>query len=72
MKNAQVTLETIWDRMETLNNLYGRGKIVSIDCMSCKVECKKQYGTEFAKYRIVGNTLYFRGHQSRLDKEYRI
>ena len=46
-----------------LNLNYGRGEICLIDFEIRSVYVKKQFGFELPFFRLVGNTIHFRGHQ---------
>lgn len=62
----------IKERLRQMNWHYGRGEVTNISFSEDKggyVNCKLQYGTVSYKFRVSGNTLYFRGHQSRFDRE---
>jgi hypothetical protein len=64
--------------LERLNHLYGRGEVIGLSDFTTQgpaqhVEnghghaiCRKQYGQDIAKWRVVNGTLYFRGHQQKL------
>ncbi len=71
----QEMIDTLLDRLVTMNNLYGIGRITGITCgLSAQdgyVLTQKQYGTGKYAFHVKGNTLYYRGHQSNLSKAYR-
>ncbi len=55
----QIRLLTV---LRKINDSYGRGEIVDIDWNSLLVKCKKQYGVEYPKFRVKGNSVTFRNH----------
>ncbi len=70
------------EALQELNWAYGRGEISQIEYSiegyggpdggtaengHGKVVCKKQFGTETISWKVLHRTLYFRGHQKKLE-----
>jgi hypothetical protein len=66
----KVTRKQLEDALTRLNNLYGRGDIVAIDETTNTVHVKLQYGSAKYGYRLDGSTVYYRGHQARVEVEH--
>ncbi len=53
------------NQLITLNHVYGRGEIRSLDLVNQTVFCQLQNGNEHVRYRTKGGVVYFRGHQAK-------
>jgi hypothetical protein len=66
---ATIPMELVRDTLASLNANYGRGTVESIDFPRSVVRIRRQYGMESIPFKLVGNTVFFRGHQVTLKPE---
>lgn len=59
--------QTLRKALDEINWLYGRGEIIHVGKYSKVVTIKKQYGTERVSYRVKNKTVFFRGHQKKVN-----
>jgi hypothetical protein len=79
-------MDVFFDRLDTMHNLFGRGtrgetvlrengqEVIlpaDSDNFHGEVIAKLQYGTSTRKFRVVNGTLFYCGHQSKLDNSFR-